>query len=125
MLAPRKKLWSTPPEVLDVAIELLDISKTDVVYDIGAGDCNFLIECHKRTGASCIGIEIDDDRAERARIRILELGYTESQCLVITGNALDQVPSIVENPYFRCCSHYSTRKSDLIFFLYAYLKYHG
>ena len=105
MLAPRKKLWSTPSEVLDVAIELLDISKTDIVYDIGAGDCNFLVECHRKTGASCIGIEIDDDRAEHARTRILELGYTESQCLVISGNALEQVPRSEENSCFRSCSH--------------------
>ena len=104
MLAPRKKLWSTPSEVLDVAIELLDISKTDIVYDIGAGDCNFLVECHRKTGASCIGIEIDDDRAERARIKILELGYTESQCLVISGNALEQVPRAEENSCLRSCS---------------------
>lgn len=91
MLAPRKKLWSTPPEVIDVAINLLGITKEDVVYDIGAGDCNFLIQSHKRSGASCIGVEIDEGRAEQARLKILESGYTQSQCLVITGNALEQV----------------------------------
>lgn len=50
MLAPRKKLWSTPQEVLEKAIELLDIKSTDVVYDVGAGDGRFIIECHQRTG---------------------------------------------------------------------------
>lgn len=35
MLAPRKKLWSTPSEVIDKAIGLLDIRDTDIVYDVG------------------------------------------------------------------------------------------
>lgn len=38
MLAPRKKLWSTPAEAIDKAIELLSPTSTDVVMDIGAGD---------------------------------------------------------------------------------------
>ena len=40
MLAPRKKLWSTPIEVIEEAIELLKqdgLTSDDVVYDIGAG----------------------------------------------------------------------------------------
>mmetsp|Transcript_31106 Transcript_31106/g.29683 ORF Transcript_31106/g.29683 Transcript_31106/m.29683 type:complete len:163 (+) Transcript_31106:186-674(+) len=90
MLAPRKKLWSTPPEVLEKAIELLEIKSSDVVYDIGAGDGRFIIECHQRTGAKCIGIEIDEKRAEEARRDILERGLTEDQCSIIIGNALEQ-----------------------------------
>ena len=38
MLAPRKKLWSTPDEVIDKVIELLNITKSDIVYDIGCGE---------------------------------------------------------------------------------------
>jgi len=37
MLAPRKSLWSTPIEVIDKAIEQLNITSNDIVYDIGAG----------------------------------------------------------------------------------------
>jgi hypothetical protein len=32
MLAPRNKLWSTPIEVIDAAIEILYINQEDVVY---------------------------------------------------------------------------------------------
>lgn len=35
MIAPRKKLWSTPIEVVDEAIRHLNITPVDVVYDIG------------------------------------------------------------------------------------------
>jgi protein-L-isoaspartate O-methyltransferase len=38
MLAPRDRLWSTPAEVVARAVELLQITELDVVYDIGAGD---------------------------------------------------------------------------------------
>ena len=57
MLAPRKSLWSTPIEVIDKAIEQLNISTNDVVYDIGAGDGRFLLRCTETTCVSmCIGI---------------------------------------------------------------------
>ena len=42
MLAPRKKLWSTPVEVIDKALELLSPKEEDVLFDIGAGDGRFL-----------------------------------------------------------------------------------
>jgi precorrin-6B methylase 2 len=92
MLAPRKKLWSTPSEVIEVAISLLQITDSDIVYDIGAGDCRFLLRCRESTGATCVGVEIDTERAELARRNILDSGYSESECLIVTGNALEQVP---------------------------------
>jgi cyclopropane fatty-acyl-phospholipid synthase-like methyltransferase len=42
MLAPRKKLWTSPREALQLAIEALEIKENDVVYDIGCGDGSFL-----------------------------------------------------------------------------------
>ena len=91
MIAPRKKLWSTPPEVIEAAIHHLNLSDKDTLYDIGAGDCRFIQECHNSSGACCIGVEIDVERSDAARQNIIDLGYSDSQCSVITGNALDQV----------------------------------
>ena len=51
MLAPRKKLWSTPPEVLEKALELLDLrggEGGDVLYDIGCGEGRVIIEAARR-----------------------------------------------------------------------------
>jgi ubiquinone/menaquinone biosynthesis C-methylase UbiE len=45
MLAPRKKLWTSPREALQLAIEALEIKENDVVYDIGCGDGSFLFLC--------------------------------------------------------------------------------
>ena len=93
MLAPRKKLWSTPPEVIEAAINLLQLTSEDILYDIGAGDCRFLLRCLESTGAHCVGVEIDDDRAEEGRINITSAGFTDHRFSIITGNALDQVKS--------------------------------
>jgi cyclopropane fatty-acyl-phospholipid synthase-like methyltransferase len=91
MLAPRNKLWSTPTEVMDVAFDLLDLSEEDILYDIGAGDGRFLMHCHLKAGCRCTGVEINEERAERARKDISEAGSLESHCIIITGNALEQV----------------------------------
>ena len=93
MLAPRKKLWSTPPEVIEAAINLLQLTSGDILYDIGAGDCRFLLRCLESTEAYCVGVEIDDDRAEEGRINITSAGFTDHRFSIITGNALDQVKS--------------------------------
>jgi hypothetical protein len=43
MLAPRNKLWSTPREVVDEAIKLLEIGPDDIIYDIGCGRIVYII----------------------------------------------------------------------------------
>jgi hypothetical protein len=94
MLAPRKKLWSTPLEVIDIAIEKLQITSSDIVFDIGAGDGRFLIRCGEKSNAeSIIGIEIDEERGLLAKESILssiENGlFNENKCHLIIGNALE------------------------------------
>ena len=56
MLAPRNKLWSTPVEVIEEAIKLLEITPEDTVYDIGCGKAIIFIQRH-----SCI-IQISNFR---------------------------------------------------------------
>lgn len=90
MLAPRKKLWSTPKEVIEKAIELLAPTDVDVVYDIGAGDGRFLIRCTETTRAKCVGVEIDETRGKEAERNIDESGVEKSRCQLIIGNALEQ-----------------------------------
>lgn len=92
MLAPRKKLWSTPLEVVERAISLLKIDgRTDTVVDIGAGDGRFMIRCCALTGARVIGVEIDEERAAEAQLKINEAGRdVQNKCTLIIGNALEQ-----------------------------------
>eukprot|EP00978_Attheya_sp_CCMP212_P000214 scaffold409_cov47-Attheya_sp.AAC.3 len=72
MLAPRKKLWSTPVAAMEAAARLAQVTKEDVVYDVGCGDARVLI--HLASNTDCrrlIGIEIDADRAEEARRNVV------------------------------------------------------
>ena len=65
MLAPRKKLWSTPLEVIEMAVEVLLLDESDICYDIGAGDGRFLQFICEHTSSKITGIEIDQERCER------------------------------------------------------------
>lgn len=92
MIAPRKKLWSTPDEVITRAIELLNIGSNDIVYDIGCGDGRFLIKCMENTSNCALrytGIEIDEERAHNTTQVIKDLDL-DSKCNIVCGNALEQ-----------------------------------
>lgn len=92
MIAPRKKLWSTPVEALIAALQLLQIDNGDTVYDIGCGDGNFLALAADRTRSLSInfkGVEIDSERATEAESRIRACCEPPSSVTVISANALD------------------------------------
>lgn len=116
MLAPRKKLWSTPKEALIKAIEVLNIQPNDIVYDIGCGDGNFLFHCldslynnfiiqRHLTQADLsplqiIGVDIEEERIQSIHEKIQELrrselyegetGQVMLECVkAIQGNALE------------------------------------
>lgn len=71
MLAPRKKLWSTPSAAIDVAANLIQLTSSDTLYDVGCGDGRVII--HLASTTSCrrfVGIEIDEDRAKEAQTNV-------------------------------------------------------
>ena len=89
-LAPRKKLWSTPTEVLDEALALLALTAEDVAVDIGAGDGRFLLLCAEKTPVRlCMGVEIDEERGASAQAAIVARSLQERVKMII-GNALEQ-----------------------------------
>lgn len=90
MLAPRKKLWSTPPTVLDTVSRWIELSHGDVVADIGCGDGRVIqhlasfwtrqqhpdrqdkeVYANSRlSSVSFIGIDINPDRIQEAKAAI-------------------------------------------------------
>lgn len=75
MLAPRRCLWSSPDDAVRAALELLDpLCPEDRVVDLGCGDGRFVIEAAKRAQCCCLGVEIDEDRAEKARENVRREG---------------------------------------------------
>jgi cyclopropane fatty-acyl-phospholipid synthase-like methyltransferase len=57
----------TPPEVVERMLELAEVRKDDVVYDLGSGDGRIIIRAAKKYGARGVGVEIDPDLVRRAR----------------------------------------------------------
>jgi len=71
MLAPRKKLWSTPQSAIEAIEELTNLQSSDTFYDIGCGDAKVLIHLAKNSNCrKFVGIEIDRDRAQEARAAV-------------------------------------------------------
>ncbi len=58
---------ATPQVVVDRMLELAEVRKDDVVYDLGSGDGRIVITAARRYGARGIGFEIDPNLVRRAR----------------------------------------------------------
>jgi endoglucanase len=57
----------TPMIVVDKMLELAQVTKDDLVYDLGCGDGRIVVEAAKRYGCRCVGYDIDPQRVKEAR----------------------------------------------------------
>lgn len=64
----------TPPEIVERMLELAQVKKGDVVYDLGSGDGRIVITAAKKYGVRAIGFEIDPERIKEARENIRKAG---------------------------------------------------
>jgi protein-L-isoaspartate O-methyltransferase len=58
---------ATPQEVVDRMLQMAEVTKTDVVYDLGSGDGRLVITAAKRYGARGVGIDIDSALITQSR----------------------------------------------------------
>jgi SAM-dependent methyltransferase len=56
----------TPHEIVGAMLELANVKRTDVVYDLGCGDGRIVIAAAREFGARGVGIDIDPDRIREA-----------------------------------------------------------
>ena len=56
----------TPQPVVDAMLALAQVTRTDVVYDLGSGDGRIVIAAAKQYGARGVGIEIDPALVKKA-----------------------------------------------------------
>jgi uncharacterized protein (TIGR03000 family) len=56
----------TPQEVVDKMLELADIKKGDVVYDLGCGDGRIMVTAAKKYGVKAIGFDINPERVKES-----------------------------------------------------------
>ena len=52
----------TPQEVVDKMLELAEVKKDDIVYDLGCGDARIPVTAAKKFGCKAWGYDIDPDR---------------------------------------------------------------
>jgi len=56
----------TPQDVVDKMLELADVKKEDLVYDLGCGDGRIVVTVAKRFGCKAIGYDIDPNRVKES-----------------------------------------------------------
>jgi SAM-dependent methyltransferase len=66
----------SPQEVVDKMIELADVQKDDVVYDLGSGDGRIVITAAKK-GAKAVGFDIDPQLVKESRENIRKAGVED------------------------------------------------
>lgn len=64
----------TPQPVVEAMLELAQVTRTDVVYDLGSGDGRIVITAAKKYGATGIGIELDPALVKKARANAAAAG---------------------------------------------------
>ena len=64
----------TPQEVVDRMLELAQVKKGDVVYDLGSGDVRIVVTAAKKYGVKAIGFEIDPERIKESHENIKKAG---------------------------------------------------
>jgi len=64
----------TPQAVVDRMLELAQVKKGDVVYDLGSGDGRIVVTAAKKYGVKAIGFEIDPQRIKESHENIKKAG---------------------------------------------------
>ena len=66
----------TPAEVVDRMLQLGEVGKNDVLYDLGCGDGRIPITAAKRFGTRGVGVDIDPQRIAEANANAKKEGVT-------------------------------------------------
>lgn len=64
----------TPQEVVDRMLEVAEVKKGDVLYDLGCGDGRIVVTAAKRYGVKAVGFDVDPQRIKEARENVRKNG---------------------------------------------------
>jgi precorrin-6B methylase 2 len=67
----------TPQEVVDRMLELAQVTKDDLVYDLGCGDGRIVATAAKKYGCKAIGFDIDPQRIKESKETVKENGVED------------------------------------------------
>lgn len=83
----------TPDDVVVRMLELANVGRGDVVYDLGCGDGRIVIEAARRFGARGVGIDIDPRRIAEAEVNARRAGVER----LVTFRIQDALETDVSN----------------------------
>lgn len=75
--APDVPYVPTPQPVVDKMLELAEVKKNDVLYDLGCGDGRIVITAAKEHGTRGVGIDINPERISEAKQNAQSAGVTD------------------------------------------------
>ncbi len=62
----------TPQEVVDKMLEIAEVEKGDVLYDLGCGDGRIVVTAAARYGCRAVGYDIDPQRIKESLLNVKE-----------------------------------------------------
>ena len=84
--AGKDVIWvPTPDEVVDRMLRMAQVTKDDLVYDLGAGDGKIAIAAAKKFGARSVGIEYEPEMAKHAQSNVEKAGVA-GRARVVRGD---------------------------------------
>jgi cyclopropane fatty-acyl-phospholipid synthase-like methyltransferase len=87
-LRPPDVIWvPTQDPVVEAMLKMANVTKNDVVYDLGCGDGKIVIAAAKR-GARGVGVDIDPQRVEQANAAVKAAGVGD-KVRIIHGDIFD------------------------------------
>ena len=78
----------TPPECVVGFFELVTLSPSDVVYDLGSGDGRLLFAALKKGAGRVVGVELNPELVKKARETAKNKGYG-NRARFIEGDVMD------------------------------------
>jgi cyclopropane fatty-acyl-phospholipid synthase-like methyltransferase len=67
----------SPMHVVHRMLEVADIQKTDILYDMGSGDGRVVIEAAKKYGIRAVGVDLNADLVAKARENAVKEGVSQ------------------------------------------------
>lgn len=64
--APDVVFVPTPQDVVDKMLELAEVTKDDLIYDLGCGDGRIVVTAAKKYGCRAVGYDIDPNRVKES-----------------------------------------------------------
>lgn len=73
----------TPQGVVNRMLEMADVRKEDLLYDLGCGDGRVVVTAAKRYGARGVGVDLDPERVAEARANARRAGVSDRAKFIV------------------------------------------